>query len=130
VLALAAETYRSYGHDSCSLDASIAQWFPGLDHHVVTGPSEGQLLDAYQASVDEMPDYPAIQAVATASIATTCAAQAGSTSPGPLWHSAVAFRTSTMYGSFEIDQATGTQVSHRTILTRWIDRSLVALKPT
>ena len=50
----------------------IAQWFPGIGHMALLGPDEHDFLDAYSAAARDMPDYPAIQAAATASIAVHC----------------------------------------------------------
>lgn len=105
----------------------IAQWFKGNGHMALVGPGERDFLDAYYAAADEMPDYPAIQAAATASLAVHCARQTGSTDRELLWPAATAMDTSTLYGAFKIDQATGAQVNHRTTLTRWIDGELVAV---
>jgi hypothetical protein len=104
----------------------IAQWFSGGHHAVLAGPSEHDFLDVYCATADAMPDYPAIQAVASASIAAHCARHARSTDPESLWQVAAALDTTTLYGAFRIDEITGAQVSHQTVLTRWIDGALVA----
>jgi ABC-type branched-subunit amino acid transport system substrate-binding protein len=104
----------------------IAQWFAGSGHMALLGPDERDFLDAYHAAAREMPDYPAIQAAAAASIAVHCARQTGSTDRDLLWPAAAALDTSTLYGAFKIDQTTGAQVSHRTVLTRWIEGELVA----
>lgn len=40
-----------------------------------------------------------------------------------------ALDTSTLYGSFKIDQVTGAQFGHRTVLTQWIDGELVPSRP-
>ncbi|MGB6454845.1 MAG: ABC transporter substrate-binding protein [Streptosporangiaceae bacterium] len=107
----------------------IAQWFRGGDHAAVVGPGEGDFLDEYRAASGEMPDYPAIQAAATASIAVHCARAAGSASRDLLWPAATALSTSTLYGAFRIDKATGAQIAHRTVLTHWIEGELVAVQP-
>ncbi len=104
----------------------IAQWFQGSGHVALLGPSESEFLDAYYGAAGEMPDYPAIQAAATASLAAHCARQAGSTDPTILWPAATALDTSTLYGAFKIDQTTGAQASHQTVLTRWIEGELLA----
>jgi ABC-type branched-subunit amino acid transport system substrate-binding protein len=105
----------------------IAQWFLGSGHMALLGPAERDFLDAYYAAARDMPDYPAIQAAAAASIAVHCARQTGSTDRDLLWPAAAALDTSTLYGAFKIDQTTGAQISHRTVLTRWIEGELVAI---
>jgi hypothetical protein len=105
----------------------IAQWFLGSGHMALLGPDERDFLDAYYAAACDMPDYPAIQAAAAASIAVHCARQTGSTDRDLLWPAAAALDTSTLYGAFKIDQTTGAQISHRTVLTCWIKGELVAI---
>jgi ABC-type branched-subunit amino acid transport system substrate-binding protein len=104
----------------------IAQWFSGIGHPALVGPAELDFLDAYSAAVGEMPDYPAIQAIAAASIAAHCARQAGSTERELLWPAAISMDTSTLYGSFSVDQVTGAQLGHLTVLTRWTEGELIA----
>ncbi len=99
----------------------IAQWFPGSQQEVELGPTEDWFLRAYVGRVGAVPDYPAVQAAAGAVIATHCARMAGSTSRDSLWTIAAALETSTLFGGFRIDPASGTQVGHRTVLVRWAD---------
>lgn len=49
------------------------------------GRGEREFLNAYNAAAGEIPDYPAIQAAASASLAVHCARQAGSADRGLLW---------------------------------------------
>jgi ABC-type branched-subunit amino acid transport system substrate-binding protein len=105
----------------------IAQWFQGAGNKAQLGPDEPDFLDAYYAAAGEVPDYPAIQAAATASIAAHCARQTGKTDREHLWPAATALDTRTLYGTFNSDQTTGAQVSHRTVLTRWVEGELLAL---
>ena len=103
----------------------IAQWFQGIGQPAILGPDERDFLSVYHALAGEPPDYPAIQAAATASIAVHCARQFDSNRPEFLWPAATALQTRTLYGLFKIDQLTGAQVSHRTVLTRWAKGQLV-----
>ncbi|MGP3958232.1 ABC transporter substrate-binding protein [Nonomuraea sp. 3N208] len=96
----------------------VGQWFPG-GGYAELGVSEREFLDAYRERSGTFPDYPAVQAVATAIIATHCAAEAGSTGPEELWGVAAALETTTLFGAFAIDPHTGLQVGHRAVLTRW-----------
>jgi len=97
----------------------IAQWFPGSQQDVALGPAEDEFTGAYASRAGTMPDYPAVQAVAGAVIATHCARLAGSTSRADLWAAAGALETSTLYGGFKIDPGSGAQVLHQTVLVRW-----------
>jgi ABC-type branched-subunit amino acid transport system substrate-binding protein len=105
----------------------IAQWFEDSDHRALLGPSERDFLDVYRATVGDAPDYPAIQAAATASIGVHCAREARSTDPVLQWRAAIALETSTLFGTFKVDQATGAQIGHRTLLTRWEQGQLIAV---
>jgi ABC-type branched-subunit amino acid transport system substrate-binding protein len=97
----------------------IAQWFPGSQQDVALGPAEDEFAGAYANRASSMPDYPAVQAVAGAVIATHCARLAGSTNRGDLLAAARELETSTLYGGFKIDPQSGVQVLHRTVLVRW-----------
>jgi hypothetical protein len=105
----------------------IAQWFPGSGQPAFLGPGEHEFLRGYHATADAAPDYPAVQASAAASLAVHCARQVSSTERNLLWSASTALDTSTMFGKFKIDQTTGMQVSHQTVLTRWTDGQLVAV---
>jgi hypothetical protein len=106
----------------------IAQWFPRSGQVPLLGPSERDFLDAYDRAVGETPDYLAIQAAAAAALAAHCARQANSTDRDHIWLAATVLDTNTIYGAFKIDQITGTQVSHQTVLTSWTNTELVAVK--
>jgi Periplasmic binding protein len=105
----------------------IAQWFPGAGHEVLLGPDEGEFLHAYADAYIGVPDYPAAQAAAGAVIAAHCARLAGSTRREDLWAAAADLDTSTFFGSFRIDPATGTQVKHQTALVEWTDGERMAV---
>jgi hypothetical protein len=105
----------------------IAQWFARIGGPPLLGPSQGRFLAAYGAEA-EPPDYPAVQAVATAVIAAHCARLADSTRREALWSAATALETRTLFGTFKIDPATGAQTGHQTVLTKWVDGSLNAVQ--
>jgi ABC-type branched-subunit amino acid transport system substrate-binding protein len=117
---------REFGHVVDDPDGvfGIAQWFPGSGHDVLLGPTEDEFLGAYAARADTVPDYPAVQAVAGAVIATRCAGLAGGTHRDALWAAAANLETSTLFGGFRIDPETGAQVKHQTVLVRWADGKL------
>ena len=93
-----------------------AQWFPGSGVPAEVGPGEAAFLAALGGHA---PDYPAAQAAAAAALAARCAELAGSTAPAALWAAAVALDTTTLFGRFRIDPATGEQLGHETVLVRW-----------
>jgi ABC-type branched-subunit amino acid transport system substrate-binding protein len=121
---------REFGQAVESPDGTfgIAQWFPGTGQPALLGPSEREFLDAYHAAAGELPGYPAAQAAATAVLAVHCARQAGRTDRELLWPAVAALDASTLFGAFKIDQATGAQVSHRTVLIRWADEEPIAIQ--
>jgi hypothetical protein len=94
----------------------VAQWFPGSPGAVELGPGEPAFLAALPGVT---PDYPAVQAAAAAVLAAHCARLAGDTAPRSLWAAAAALDTSTLFGRFRIDPATGVQIAHETTLVRW-----------
>ncbi len=117
---------REFGHVVEDPDGvfGIAQWFPGARHDVVLGPAEDEFLRAYAGRAATVPDYPAVQAVAGAVIATRCAGLAGGTNRDALWAAAADLETSTLFGCFRIDPGSGAQVKHQTVLVRWADGKL------
>jgi ABC-type branched-subunit amino acid transport system substrate-binding protein len=97
----------------------IVQWFPGRRTTIEVGPPEEEFLRAYRALTGAVPDYPAVQAAATAVLATHCARTAGSVARESLWATAAALQTTTMFGAFRIDPTSGAQLGHQTALVRW-----------
>ncbi len=105
----------------------VAQWAEGCRPAVEQGPAEAPFLRAYRDRWDQPLDYPGVQAVAGAVIAVHCARVAGQTDRPALWRTASELRTTTLFGEFEVDPASGEQVGHRTVLVRWAgDRLTVA----
>jgi ABC-type branched-subunit amino acid transport system substrate-binding protein len=105
----------------------IAQWLPQNGQPSLLGPGEGEFLDAYSAAAGGPPGYPAAQAIAAAVLADHCARQAGSTDREQLWRAATALDTSTLFGSFKIDQTSGAQIGHQTVLVQWVGREQTAI---
>jgi hypothetical protein len=97
----------------------IAQWFPGHVKHNDLGPAESDVLATYARLGGGRPDYPAIQAIAAAVVATHCASTAGSTEPSTLWTLATSLDTTTLLGRFHLDRQTGAQTGHTPVLIRW-----------
>lgn len=121
---------REFGHVVDDPDGvfGIAQWFPGSQQDVALGPAEDEFLSAYVGRVGTVPDYPAVQAAAGAVIATHCARLAGGSSRNALWAVAAGLETSTLFGGFRINPASGAQVNHRTVLVRWADGEPVPVR--
>jgi Periplasmic binding protein len=98
----------------------IAQWFPGSKNTGALGPCEDEFVRAYSATAGTLPDYPAVQAAASAVIAVHCAGLAGGTRREDLWAAAASLDTSTLFGAFRIDSLSGMQMKHQTVLLRWV----------
>lgn len=97
----------------------IAQWFPGRSLRPEIGPAEDEFVATYRGLAGGLPDYPAVQAAAGASIAMHCADQAGGVEAGALWAAATSLETTTLLGEFKIDATTGAQTKHLPVLLRW-----------
>jgi ABC-type branched-subunit amino acid transport system substrate-binding protein len=97
----------------------VAQWFPGRRDRPDVGPDEGDFIMAYRHVAGSPPDYPAVQAAATAALAVRCAEAGGSIERHALWRIVTAFRTTTLLGVFEVDRRTGAQLGHASVLLRW-----------
>ena len=108
----------------------VAQWVPGGDPGPVeVGPDEREFLHRHRAAHGAAPDYPGVQAAATAALAVHCAGLAGSTDAGTLFRVAAGLRTRTLYGDFAIDPVTGAQTGHAMALVRWRDGRMVPVRP-
>ncbi|MGB8198084.1 MAG: ABC transporter substrate-binding protein, partial [Pseudonocardiaceae bacterium] len=121
VIGAVAAGVRDFGREVTSAEGvyGIAQWFPGGRTTIELGPTEEDFLQAYSALTGAVPDYPAVQAAATAVLATHCARTAGTVARESLWPTAAALQTTTMFGAFRIDPASGAQLGHQTALVRW-----------
>lgn len=104
----------------------VGQWIAGAGQEAELGPEEGAFLRSFKERTGEQPDYPAIQAVAAAVIGVHCVEQAGSTAREAVWGVATALETSTMFGPFRADPATGMQRAHQGVLMRWTREGLSA----
>jgi ABC-type branched-subunit amino acid transport system substrate-binding protein len=96
----------------------VGQWFPG-GGIAELGPAESDFLTAYERQAGTLPDYPAVQAAATATIAAHCVTLAGTATRAAVWSAASALDTTTLFGRFAIDPASGVQTGHRPVLVRW-----------
>jgi len=90
------------------------QWHPETRTSPELGPSSAELVaDARASTLGEL-DYVAAQAYAAALIAGRCL----ELGPDPLGV-ARRLRTTTFFGAFELDPATGLQRGHRLSVVRW-----------
>jgi hypothetical protein len=124
VVGAVAAGVREFGTSGLDPDGvyGVGQWFPGRPEarRPAIGPAEDEFLAAYMARHGMWPDYPAIQAVAAAALATHCLGQIGGAGPdGALWRAALDLDTSTLFGRFRIRRPDGRQVGHGPVLVRW-----------
>jgi ABC-type branched-subunit amino acid transport system substrate-binding protein len=103
----------------------VGQWFPGVTTAPRLGPDEETFLRAYAKAFGGTPDYPAAQAVGAAVIAGHATRLAGGTNRELVWSVATRLDTSTLFGAFAVDPATGAQVKHEAALVRWGDAGLM-----
>ena len=99
----------------------VGQWFPGAAQAArpYLGPAESKFLAAYSQRFEAFPDYPAVQAAATAVLASHCIRRAASTDREAVWQAAAELDADTLFGRFRIDPKSGVQVGHETVLVRW-----------
>lgn len=109
----------------------VAQWFGGEEAppEPDLGPDPASFRQAYEAVVGVQPDYPAAQAAAAAVVAAHCARTAGTLDVRSLWSVATALDTTTLFGRFRVDPASGAQVAHGTVLLRWGPGGLAPAQP-
>ncbi len=93
---------------------AVAQWHPALGADPELGPPSSEVVGEARARGVEL-DYVGAQAYAAALIAAHCHELA----PDDPRAAACMLRTSTFYGAFELDPATGIQHGHRLCVVRW-----------
>lgn len=98
----------------------IGQWAPGAVRAVDAGMDEAAFLGAWNERYGSAPDYPAVQAYAAGVIADAAG-------PGATWGTVAGLDVTTVFGRFRIDTATGEQIGHAAVLTRWRDGHMQAL---
>src|SRR5262249_50642318 len=106
----------------------FGQRVPGSGQPAHPGPSARGFLGAYHAAPRRAPGSPAARAGAAPRPPVRSARQTGGTDPELLWLAAAALDTSTVFGTFKIDQTSGAQIKHRTILIRWADKKPTAIR--
>ena len=99
----------------------VGQWFPGATYvaRPYLGPAEAKFVEAYSQRFGAFPDYPAVQAAATAILASHCVRRTASTDGDAVWQAVAELDADTLFGRFRIDPMTGIQVGHETVLVRW-----------
>jgi ABC-type branched-subunit amino acid transport system substrate-binding protein len=132
-LALVAAGLAAFGREvGAGADGVVgpSQWEPGEDDPPALGPDSRWFSRAFERRSGEPPGYPAAQAFAAGLIAEECARRAGGAAPAPLLAAARDLDTTTLYGGFRLDPATGRQVGHRIRLVRWQAGRRLVVRPS
>lgn len=96
-----------------------AQWLPAAAPQPDEGPTAAEFVAAYRDVTGTEPPYPAAQAFAAGLLAARCVREAGGTADDDVRAAAVALDTTTMFGRFRLDPATGEQIGHRIVTVQW-----------
>lgn len=96
-----------------------SQWEAGSRTVPEYGPSAADFVARLAGRQSKPADYPAAQGYAGALIAQCCVAAAGTLEQGALREAASRLRTTTFYGPFAIDPASGRQSAHEMLVTQW-----------
>ena len=122
VICAVAAGVRAFGSalDDVSGIYGVGQWFPGTNPRPQLGPTEADFLEPLEP-IRCAPDYPAVKAVAAATLAVRCARTTGSVARLALLSAVAGLSTSTLFGNFLVSPTSGVQLGHRTTLVRWTD---------
>lgn len=105
---------RQLGRDPEGYLAPV-QWHPDVASTAELGPTAQQVVADSRAAGHRQLDYVGAQAYAAALIADHCTARA----PGDPLSAAKALVTTTFFGAFGLDPASGVQRRHRLSVVRW-----------
>jgi len=97
-----------------------SQWEPERTVESVTGPAPEEFVAAFHKAFGEEPEYPAAQAYAMGIILDKCVEEAGNLDDARLCAAALDLETTTLFGRFRLNQATGRQVGHHGLLVQWV----------
>jgi branched-chain amino acid transport system substrate-binding protein len=122
-LALVGAGLAAFGDEVGGLAEGImgpSQWEPTSGEAPQVGPDSGWFVDAFERAFHRTPEYPAAQAFAGGVIVEECRRRrAGSLASAALLAAAHALETTTFYGGFRLDPATGRQIGHGVRLVQW-----------
>lgn len=95
------------------------QWIPDTMPPPQDGPDARWFAAAYAGSVGAPPPYPAAAAYAAGVLWERCVRDANSTEWGAVQAAATRLTTTTLFGAFRLDPATGLQADHRVGVVQW-----------
>ncbi len=96
-----------------------SQWEPAFNPTRVRGPDSPWFVQSFQKQYGRIPDYTAAGAFAMGLILTDCIERADTLDTQSLYEAATKLDLTTFYGPFRIEPASGRQIGHRILLTRW-----------
>jgi ABC-type branched-subunit amino acid transport system substrate-binding protein len=95
------------------------QWLAETAPEPELGPDQRWFSAAYERAAGAPPPYPAAAAYAAGVLWEHCCRQAGTTEPDAVAAAAAGLQTTTLFGRFGVDPATGLQDGHRVGVVRW-----------
>jgi len=105
-----------------------SQWEPGAHFRPVVGPDSGWFVSNFQERFGRLPDYTAVGGFAIGLLLSECVRRVSSLEDERLRAVAAELDFNTFYGRFRLDPATGRQIGHRILLTRWQQGRKVVLR--
>jgi branched-chain amino acid transport system substrate-binding protein len=116
--------------DDCEGLVAPSQWEPAAPIVPELGPPPHEFVRRYRAFGDgSLCDYPAAQAYAAGLLTLAALRAAGSLDQSRLRTAFNDLRTSTLFGRFGIDGATGRQTAHQMLLVQWHRGHKVIIDP-
>jgi ABC-type branched-subunit amino acid transport system substrate-binding protein len=107
-----------------------SQWEEQLAHRTEIGPPAADFARRFRfANPDLGCDYPAAQAYAAGLIAIAALKECTRPDHQQLLAALSDLRTSTLFGDFAIDQVSGRQIGHKTLLVQWHEGRKVIIDP-
>jgi branched-chain amino acid transport system substrate-binding protein len=105
------------------------QWDPLIEVGTALGPAPGEFVARFRAANGHEPDYPAAQAYAAGLLTVAAIRRAGSLNAARIRNAFSALHTTTFFGDFGVEPATGRQVDHRMLLVQWHAGRKVIIHP-
>lgn len=98
---------------------SVTQWEPIVEHKIDFGVTSEKFKHLYKNKFQQTPDYVSAQPFNMGTILENFITETGSVDEEVLMKKVVNSRFCTFYGNFEIEQRSGSQIGHKTLLTQW-----------
>jgi hypothetical protein len=96
-----------------------SQWESDAAEPPDVGPSPAAFVEGFLRRFGQPPDYPAAQAYAAGLIFQHCVLLAGGCADAGLREAADQLSCRTFYGAFRLEEGSGVQIGHETLLVQW-----------